>query len=50
MTTSPESVSFVEEIKDELIRIDRLPVTEHADQFEQVHQKLERALSTIDGL
>ncbi|MEK6648585.1 MAG: hypothetical protein AABY37_04640 [Actinomycetota bacterium] len=50
MTTSPESESFIEEVKDELTRIDHLPVTEHADQFEQVHQKLERALSTIDGL
>lgn len=50
MTTSPESENFVEEVKDELARIDRLSVAEHADQFEQVHQKLESALSTIDGL
>jgi hypothetical protein len=50
MTTVPESENFVEDVKDELTRIDRLPVTEHADQFEQVHHKLESALSTIDGL
>ena len=50
MSTSPESENFVEEVKDELLRIDNLPVTERADQFDLVHQQLEKALSTIDGL
>ncbi|MEI6844895.1 MAG: hypothetical protein WCK79_06315 [Actinomycetes bacterium] len=47
---SAEGENFVEQVKDELSRIDSLPVNEHADSFEAVHQNLERALSTIDGL
>ena len=47
---SVEGESFVEQVKDELARIDHLPVNEHAEAFEGVHQKLEKALSTIDGL
>jgi hypothetical protein len=50
MTTAHESEEFVENVKDELVRIDHLPVAEHADQLEQVHVMLESALSTIDGL
>jgi hypothetical protein len=50
MTTAPGSENFVEEVRDELTRIDQLPVTEHADQFEELHHKLESALSSIDGL
>ena len=46
----PEIENFVEEVKGELTRIDHLPVVDHAEQFDQVHQKLESALSTIDGL
>ncbi len=50
MDMSAEGENFVEDVKNELSRIDSLPVNEHADNFESVHQNLERALSTIDGL
>jgi len=50
VTDVPESLNFVEEVNDELARIDHLPAAEHAERFEQLHQKLESALSTIDGL
>lgn len=46
-TTSP---NLLEEIKVELEQIDTLPTAEHAQRFEELHRKLERALSTIEGL
>ncbi|HEX7405533.1 MAG TPA: hypothetical protein VF307_06380 [Candidatus Nanopelagicaceae bacterium] len=49
-TQSPESENFVEDVKDDLIRIDHLPVSERSEQFDRLHHKLEGALSTIDGL
>jgi hypothetical protein len=50
MANSSEIERFVEEFKDELTRIDRSPVTVHAEAFELLHLKLESSLSTIDGL
>ena len=42
--------SLVEEVRAELEEIDAMDVTHHAQRFEVLHQKLNQALSTIDGL
>ena len=41
---------FVEELRDELQEIDAMDVGDHAQRFETLHQKLNQALSSIDGL
>ena len=42
--------SFVEELRSELQEIDAMEVGDHAQRFEALHQKLNQALSSIDGL
>jgi hypothetical protein len=42
--------SFVEELLNELQEIDAMEVGDHAQRFEALHQKLNQALSSIDGL
>ena len=42
--------SLVEEVRDQLEEIDAMDVSHHAQRFEVLHQKLNQALSTIDGL
>jgi hypothetical protein len=41
---------FVEELRNELQEIDAMEVGDHAQRFEALHQKLNQALSSIDGL
>ena len=41
---------LVEEVRAELKEIDAMDVSDHAQRFEALHQKLSQALSTIDGL
>ena len=41
---------FVEELRYELQEIDAMEVSDHAQRFEALHQKLNQALSSIDGL
>jgi uncharacterized protein YukE len=41
---------FVEELRSELQEIDAMQVGDHAQRFEALHQKLNQALSSIDGL
>lgn len=41
---------FVEELRNELQEIDAMEVGDHAHRFEALHQKLNQALSSIDGL
>lgn len=43
-------VSLVDEVKMELSEIDSLEVTEHDQRYEALHQKLNQALTSIDGL
>ncbi len=43
-------VSIVDEVKMELSEIDSLEVTEHGQRYEALHQKLNQALTSIDGL
>ena len=53
MTTSSEHTqgeNLVEEIRSELAEIDAMEVNDHGDRYEQIHQKLSIALSSIDGL
>ena len=42
--------SLVEELRNELQEIDAMEVGDHAQRFEALHQKLNQALSSIDGL
>lgn len=42
--------SLVEQVRTELIEIDAMQVHDHAERFENLHQKLSQALSSIDGL
>jgi hypothetical protein len=42
--------SLVEELRTELQEIDNMEVGDHAERFEALHQRLNQALSSIDGL
>jgi hypothetical protein len=42
--------TLADEVRGELSEIDSLDITEHAERFETLHQKLHEALTTIDGL
>jgi uncharacterized protein YukE len=42
--------SLVEELRNELQEIDAMEVGDHAQRFDALHQKLNQALSSIDGL
>lgn len=53
MTTASEHTqgeNLVEEIRNELVEIDSMQINDHGDRYEQLHQKLSTALSSIDGL
>lgn len=45
-----EENTLADEVRSELSEIDTLDITEHAERFETLHQKLQQALTTIDGL
>jgi len=45
---NPENL--VAEIRAKLSEIDSMEVSEHAARFEELHQKLNTALSSIDGM
>jgi hypothetical protein len=42
--------SLVAEVRAELSEIDSMEVSDHASRFEDLHQKLNKALSSIDGM
>ncbi len=42
--------AFVEDLRAELQEIDAMQVGVHAERFEALHQKLNQALSSIDGM
>jgi hypothetical protein len=42
--------SFVEDLRGELQEIDAMEVGDHDQRFEALHQKLNQALSSIDGM
>jgi hypothetical protein len=42
--------SLVEEVRSELVEIDSMAINDHAQRFEELHNKLSIALSSIDGL
>jgi hypothetical protein len=53
MTTASshsQGENLVEEVRSELVEIDAMEVNDHGDRYEQLHQKLSTALSSIDGL
>ena len=53
MTTGSDHTqgeNLVEEIRSDLVEIDAMEVNDHGDRYEQLHQKLSTALSSIDGL
>jgi uncharacterized protein YukE len=41
---------LVEELRSELQEIDAMEIGDHAERFEALHQRLNQALSAIDGL
>ena len=41
---------FVVDLRSELQEIDAMQVGDHAERFEALHQKLNQALSSIDGM
>ena len=43
-------VNIVDEVKSELSEIDSLEVSEHGQRYEALHQKINQALTSIDGL
>lgn len=45
-----EENTLADEVRSELSEIDSLEISEHAERFENLHQKLQQALTTIDGL
>lgn len=45
-----EENTLADEVRSELSEIDSLDISEHAERFENLHQKLQQALTTIDGL
>ncbi|MEI7931148.1 MAG: hypothetical protein WCH97_06485 [Actinomycetes bacterium] len=53
MSTAPTEnfdENLVEAVRDELVEIDAMDVSDHGERYEQLHQKLSQALSSIDGL
>ena len=42
--------SLVQEVRLELQEIDSMELNDHAERFEALHQQLNKALSSIDGL
>jgi hypothetical protein len=48
LPVDPENL--VAEVRTELSEIDAMEVSVHAASFEKLHQKLNRALSSIDGM
>jgi hypothetical protein len=44
------SKTLVEQLRNELQEIDAMEVGDHAERFEALHQRLNQALSSIDGL
>jgi hypothetical protein len=42
--------SLVEELRNELQEIDAMEVSDHAQRFEALHQKLQESLKSIDNL
>lgn len=42
--------AIVEEVKSELNEVDATDISEHAQRYEALHQKLQETLSGIDGL
>ncbi len=48
--TATVEVTLVDDVKAELSEIDSSDLSEHSARFEDLHGKLQEALSTIDGL
>ncbi len=49
-TNQVNGESLVEELRNELQEIDAMELRDHAERFELLHQRLNQALSSIDGL
>ena len=53
MTTNSEQTqgeNLVEEVRSELVEVEGMKIIGGGDRYEQLHQKLSTALSSIDGL
>ena len=49
-TEQPHSKTLVEQLRNELQEIDAMEAGDHTERFEALHQRLNQALSSIDGL
>jgi len=50
MDSAINGESLVEEVRNELVEIDSMAINDHAQRFDELHNKLSTALSSIDGL
>ena len=48
--SSSSEQNLVEDVRIELAEIDAMDIADHGQRFEQLHQKLNQALTSIDGL
>ena len=48
--TPGNSAASVAEIKERIANIASLPLSEHSNEFEQIHAELQKVLAEIDGL
>ena len=49
-TTTTSSAASVADIKERISNIAGLPLSEHSNEFEQIHAELQKVLAEIDGL
>jgi hypothetical protein len=48
--TTTSSAASVADIKERISNIAGLPLSEHSNEFEQIHAELQKVLAEIDGL
>ena len=47
---NPQQEELVSEVKEELSQIDLTDLNDHAQRYEELHKKLNEALSSIEGM
>ena len=50
MSENNVNLASVSDIKDRISNIAGLPLSEHSNEFEQIHAELQKVLAEIDGL
>ena len=49
-STTTRSAASLADIKERISNIAGLPLSEHSNEFEQIHAELQKVLAEIDGL